>query len=169
MTTNFDMKLVLEMRAEMKSHAEAEEWLEAKNIMETAPLKEFLALSKWDQKALREDYKDELRRQEMAGWTTKVLSAFSEDEADTKTVCFRPLGDGTVRVWNSQVYASRMTDRDYDPVKDNYDGAYGNDLDVSETLPIAVARKRWAEMVKQVAYKDEFGENVMMYVPAGAY
>lgn len=167
--TTFDIPMIDNLLEDVRIAWMADDQEVFRNLLAHPTLVAWKALSNWDRKALREDYKDELRRQEMAGWTTKVLSAFSEDEADTKTVCFRPLGDGTVRVWNSQVYASRMTDRDYDPVKDNYDGAYGNDLDVSETLPIAVARKRWAEMVKQVAYKDEFGENVMMYVPAGAY
>lgn len=167
--TTFDIPMIDNLLEDARAAMIAENYEVVRNLLAHPTLVAWNALSNWDRKALREDYKDEVRRQEMAGWTTKVLSAFSEDEADTKTVCFRPLGDGTVRVWNSQVYASRMTDRDYDPVKDNYDGAYGNDLDVSETLPISVARKRWAEMVKQVAYKDEFGENVMMYVPAGAY
>lgn len=176
MTTNFDMKLVLEMKAEMHSLAEGawdrgdmDALIKAKSLSDTSPLKEFLALDKWEQRSLVEDYEDEVRRQEMAGWTTKVLNAYSEDEADTKCVCFRPLGDGTVRVWNSIQYARYMTDRDYDPMKDNYDAEYGYDGDNSEILPIAEARKRWAEMVKIVAYSCPHDGEVKMYTPAGAY
>ncbi len=164
-----DIKLVLMMKEEMRQLAKEENWEEAYALKQLSPLKEFLDLEKWEQSSLIEDYKDEVRRQEMANWTTKVLSAYSEDEADTKCVCFRPLGDGTVRVWESIQYARYMTDRDYDAMKDNYDAEYGYDNDVSETLPIAEARKRWVEMLEVVAYTEKDGEKVMMYTPAGAY
>ena len=164
-----DVKLVLMLKEEMHQLAKEENWGEAYALMQLPPLKEFLALKKWEQSSLIEDYKDEVRRQEMAGWTTKVLNAFTEDEADAQIVCFRPLGNGTVRVWRSQVYGRHMTDRDYNPVKDNYDGAYGNDGDASEVLPVVEARKKWAEMVKKVAYVCSGHGKVMMYTPAGAY
>lgn len=116
---------------------------------------------KWAQNMIREQHEANLKFAPMKNWQTKILSLASEDEADPKTACFRPLGNGTVRFWYSQSYPSQWAaDRDYNPAKDNYDGWYYEreglpQGDNSKVLPVEEARKLWVELTQKVWYEDK--------------
>ena len=95
-------------------------------------------------------------------WQTKILSLFGEDEADPVAMCFRPLENGSVRVWKSYQSIMDMTDRDYSSSLDNYQG---EDENKSRILTLAEARSVWKDQTSKVYYQDD-QERIMFAVPA---